>query len=99
MTDFTVPRRPGSEDPMEFFCGVAYGDAKNPRHATVHMNEPLEWDGTFFFQASWDPGMQALSVLGVGNRPGGGFLLIAAILLGVGMVWSGMSMSKRGAKT
>lgn len=95
MTGFHVPRRPGSNDPMEFFCDLAYGDATSPGRATVHMNNPLEWDGTFFFQASWDPQTEALSVLGIGNRPAGWFMLLASILLGVGMTWSGVAGAMR----
>lgn len=94
MTKFHVPRRPGVDDPMEFFCDVNYGDVKNPASATIHMNEPLDWDGTFFFQAGWDPQTESLSILGVGNRPAGWFMLLSAILLGVGMTWSGMGKKK-----
>lgn len=95
MTGFAVPRRPGVDDPMEFYCDVAYGDTQQPNRATVHMNNPLEWNGTFFFQAGWDPQTEALSVLGVGNRPGGWFLLLASVLLGVGMIWSGAAAAMR----
>jgi len=59
------------------------------------MNHPLEWAGTFFFQASWDPQTEALSVLGIGNRPAGWFMLLASILLGVGMTWSGVAGAMR----
>jgi hypothetical protein len=89
MTGFDVPRRPGSDEPSEFFCFVGYGDEKAPQTAKIHMNHPLEWLGTFFFQASWDPQSQALTVLGVGNRPAGYPMLWASIILALGMAWSG----------
>jgi hypothetical protein len=95
MTGFDVPRRPGSNSPSEFFCHVGYGDGGqsstpgDARTAVIHMNHPLEWDGTFFFQASWDPQSQALTVLGVGNRPAGDAMLWASIVLALGMAISG----------
>jgi hypothetical protein len=58
--------------------------------AIIHMNSPLEWHGTFFFQANWDPAFQALTVLGVGNRPGGTGLLVSAIVIALGMSLSGI---------
>jgi hypothetical protein len=90
MTGFHVPRRPGSDEPSEFFCDVGYGDLAAPQSATIHMNHPLEWRDTFFFQASWDPQMQALTILGVGNRPAGAAMLWASIVLALGMALSGM---------
>jgi hypothetical protein len=95
MTGFSVPRRPGSDDPSEYFCELGYGSEQAPGHATVHMNYPLSWQSMFFFQAGWDPAYQALTVLGVGNRPAGGLLLAAAILLAVGMAWSGVTAARR----
>jgi hypothetical protein len=95
MTGFNVPRRPGSDDPTEYFCELDYGSEQAPGHATVHMNYPLSWQSMFFFQAGWDPPYQALTVLGVGNRPAGSWLLAAAILLAVGMAWSGVTAARR----
>lgn len=89
MTGFDVPRRPGSNSPSEFFCHVGYGDAAKPDTAVIHMNHPLAWQDTFFFQASWDPQSQALTVLGVGNRPAGNAMLLASIILALGMAISG----------
>lgn len=89
MTGFDVPRRPGSNSPSEFFCHVGYGDRAAPQTAVIHMNHPLEWQDTFFFQASWDPQTQALTVLGVGNRPAGNAMMWAAIVLALGMAISG----------
>ncbi len=95
MTGFNVPRRPGSDDPTEYFCELGYGSESAPGHATVHMNYPLSWQSMFFFQAGWDPPFQALTVLGVGNRPAGSWLLAAAILLALGMAWSGVTAARR----
>ena len=101
MTGFDAPRRPGGQAISEYLCDVAYGKAgqATPDTATIHMNYPLAWDGMFFFQANWDPEFQALTVLGVGNRPAGAALLAAAIMLAIGMAWSGLAMalSKRSA--
>lgn len=98
MTGFDVPRRPGSDDPSEFFCTVAYADAGSATplgSATIHMNHPLEWRDTFFFQASWDPETQALTVLGVGNRPAGWAMLAASLIIALGMAWSGAAAALR----
>ncbi len=93
MTGFEVPRRPGSNSPSEFYCHVAYsesgGDLAKPETAVIHMNNPLAWQDTFFFQASWDPQSQALTVLGVGNRPAGNAMLLASIILALGIAISG----------
>jgi len=89
MTGFEVPRRPGSNSPSEFFCHVGYGDLAKPQTAVIHMNHPLAWQDTFFFQASWDPQSQALTVLGVGNRPAGNAMLLASIILAIGIAISG----------
>jgi len=97
MTGFDVPRRPGSDEPAEYFCTVSYGQPSAPEQAIIHMNYPLNWNDTFFFQENWDPAYQALTVLGVGNRPGGNWMLAAAILLAVGMAWSGVTAARRGA--
>jgi hypothetical protein len=101
MTGFDAPRRPGGQAISEYLCDVQYGKPgqTTPDAATIHMNYPLAWDGLFFFQANWDPEFQALTVLGVGNRPAGAALLAAAILLAIGMAWSGLAMalSKRSA--
>lgn len=99
MTGFEVPRRPGSNSPSEFFCHVGYGDEKSPQSAIIHMNHPLEWQDTFFFQASWDPQSQALTVLGVGNRPAGDAMLWASILLAIGMAISGAMAALPGRKS
>jgi hypothetical protein len=98
MTGFEVPRRPGSNSPSEFFCHVGYGDPATPQHAVIHMNHPLAWQDTFFFQASWDPQSQALTVLGVGNRPAGDAMLLASILLAIGMAISGAMAALPGRK-
>ena len=98
MTGFDVPRRPGSNSPSEFYCHVAYGDVANPQNAVIHMNEPLAWRDTFFFQAGWDPQSQALTVLGVGNRPAGAAMLISAIILACGMALSGGMAALAGRK-
>jgi hypothetical protein len=99
MTGFDVPRRPGSNSPSEFFCHVGYGDVADPKKATIHMNAPLAWRDTFFFQASWDPQSQALTVLGVGNRPAGVAMLIASIVLAFGMALSGGMAALAGRKS
>ncbi len=103
MTGFDVPRRPGSNSPSEFFCHVAYRkdgeEAATPQTATIHMNHPLAWEDTFFFQASWDPQTQALTVLGVGNRPAGTAMLIASIVLALGMAISGAMAALPGRKS
>jgi hypothetical protein len=98
MTGFRVPRRPGSDEPAEYFCDVGYGEPQSSESATIHMNYPLSWRDTFFFQENWDPAYQALTVLGVGNRPGGNWMLAAAILVAVGMAWSGFSATRRGSQ-
>jgi hypothetical protein len=99
MTGFDVPRRPGSDEPSEFYCFVNYGDEKNPQSAKIHMNYPLEWQDTFFFQASWDPAAQALTILGVGNRPAGYPMLWASLLLALGIAWSGFMGAFGGRKS
>jgi hypothetical protein len=99
MTGFDVPRRPGSNSPSEFFCHVGYGDRAAPENAIIHMNHPLSWKDTFFFQASWDPQSQALTVLGVGNRPAGSAMLFAAIVLAFGMAISGAMAALPGKKS
>jgi hypothetical protein len=99
MTGFEVPRRPGSNSPSEFFCHVGYGDVAKPETAIIHMNHPLAWQDTFFFQASWDPQSQALTVLGVGNRPAGTAMLLAAIVLALGMAISGTMAALPGKKS
>ena len=99
MTGFDVPRRPGSNSPSEFFCHVGYGDLANPQNAIIHMNAPLAWRDTFFFQAGWDPQSQALTVLGVGNRPAGVAMLIASIVLAFGMALSGGLAALGGRKS
>ena len=110
MTGFEVPRRPGSNSPSEFFCHVGYGNgnggnsgqsdkAGDVQTATIHMNHPLAWEDTFFFQASWDPQSQALTVLGVGNRPAGTAMLLAAIMLALGMAISGAMAALPGRKS
>jgi hypothetical protein len=99
MTGFDVPRRPGSDDPSEFFCFVGYGDLSAPQTAKIHMNHPLEWKDTFFFQASWDPQAQALTILGVGNRPAGYPMLFASIILAIGIAFSGIMAAFVGRKS
>ena len=98
MTGFRVPRRPGSADPAEFYCDVAYADrdgASAVKTGTLHMNNPLPWNGWFLFQSQWDPPYEALSVVGVGNRPAGLWMLASAILLAIGMAWSGIAAANR----
>ena len=99
MTGFDVPRQPGSNAPTEYYCHVGYGDQAAPQTAMIHMNHPLAWQNTFFFQASWDPQSQALTVLGVGNRPAGDAMLWAAILLALGIAISGAMAALPGRKS
>jgi len=96
MTGFHVPRRPGSDSPSEFYCDVGYAEPGTPiaearDRATIHMNHPLAWKDTFFFQSGWDPQLEAFTVLGVGNRPAGMAMLLSAMLVALGMAWSGIA--------
>jgi hypothetical protein len=60
---------------------------------SVSTNQPVEHDGLWFFQASWDPPQQtsngfAYTGLGVGNRNGVRMMLASSTLAALGMCYA-----------
>ncbi len=64
---------------------------ENGKWSDVHeirSNQPGEYHGYWFFQAQWDPGNEAITILGVGNRKGVDVMLLGVCLSILGMIWA-----------
>jgi hypothetical protein len=87
----------------DWYSLVRFGDGDGGAWGGVeriHMNNPTEHDGFWFFQSQWDPpdpprfdgdiqsAGRNFTVLGVGNRNGVGTQLFGCILAVIGMIYA-----------
>jgi hypothetical protein len=86
---FVLETDPGAQRERDFISHVRfYEDGDWSDVHTVRSNRPGAYGPFWFFQAQWDPGAEALTVLGVGNREGIGTMLAGVCLSVIGMLYS-----------
>jgi hypothetical protein len=86
---FLLKTYPGGDRPSDFVSLLRFernGDWSPIRE--VKSNQPKQHGNLWYFQSQWDPGTQAYTILGVGNRNGVGAMLAGVILSIAGMAWA-----------
>ena len=88
LKDFRFDRHPGTNQPKNFQSDVVLIDPDTGRQdKTIWMNHPLDHKGLTFFQASYDPDGERMTVLQVVGNPGSKLPYIACIVASVGLLW------------
>lgn len=87
---FVLQTYPGGDRESDFISQVIFAepDGKWSDVIEIRSNQPAEHGDFWYFQSKWDPGMQAHTILGVGNRRAVGPMLGGTILSIAGMVYA-----------
>ena len=86
---FVLKTYPGGDRPSDFVSLLRFErDGKWSPIREVKSNQPKRHGDLWYFQSQWDPGTQAYTILGVGNRNGVGAMLGGVILSIAGMAWA-----------
>ncbi len=91
---FTHRQHPGTTIPSYFSSDVIVtdGSVRQPFH--IYMNHPLRYQGTTYFQASFDDA-DTVSILQLVKNPVWWSPYFACLVLGVGLVWHMVIMMRR----
>jgi hypothetical protein len=85
---FTFERYPGSDIPKNFTSRVVVRrpDTKEERSVLIYMNNPLRYGGEAYYQGSYDPNDERVSILNVVRNPSWLTPYIACLLVGLGLL-------------
>ncbi|MCX7872638.1 MAG: cytochrome c biogenesis protein ResB [Verrucomicrobiae bacterium] len=88
LIDFTHEKYPGTDIPKNFSSRVKITNPQTgeEREALIYMNNPLRYGGETYYQGSFDPNDDRVSILQVVRNPAWTTPYIACILVGLGMV-------------
>lgn len=88
LIDFTHEKYPGTEIPKNFSSRVKINNPQTgeEREVLIYMNNPLRYGGETYYQGSFDPNDERVSILQVVRNPAWHTPYIACILVGVGLV-------------
>jgi hypothetical protein len=80
---------PGGDRPSDFISLVRFHEeGKWSDIMEVKSNHPAQHGDLWYFQAMWDPGVEAHTVLGVGNREGVYGMLLGVMISIGGMIYA-----------
>jgi len=103
---FSHDRYAGTEIPKNFSSRIRLNtpDGRDDREVLIYMNNPLRYDGLTFYQASFEPGNDKVTVLQVVRNPSWLIPYVACGLMTLGLIWQfGIHlfafMAKRRVKT
>ncbi len=87
LLDFTHEKYPGTDIPKNFSSRVKLTNpqTKEEREVLIYMNNPLRYGGETYYQGSFDPGDDRVSILQVVKNPAWTTPYIACALVGFGM--------------
>ena len=95
LADFKALKYPGATRTYENYISTlsVTPNAGEPKTLAPQLNDPVEDQGLYYFQAAWDGDQNAppdtrFSVIGVGNRPGVWTMAIGALLMVLGIGYS-----------
>ncbi|MGC8888048.1 MAG: cytochrome c biogenesis protein ResB [Verrucomicrobiia bacterium] len=88
LLDFTHEKYPGTDIPKNFSSRVKLTNphTKEEREVLIYMNNPLRYGGETYYQGSFDPNDDRVSILQVVKNPAWTTPYIACALVGLGMV-------------
>ncbi|HON06893.1 MAG TPA: cytochrome c biogenesis protein ResB [Verrucomicrobiota bacterium] len=87
LLDFTHEKYPGTDIPKNFSSRVKLTNpqTKEEREVLIYMNNPLRYGGETYYQGSFDPNDDRVSILQVVKNPAWTTPYIACALVGFGM--------------
>ncbi|GMU19929.1 MAG: hypothetical protein AMXMBFR13_00330 [Phycisphaerae bacterium] len=86
---FVLKTYPGGDRPSDYISLIRFlDDGKWSDIVDVKSNDPARHDDLWYFQAQWDPEIEAHTVLGVGNRNGVHAMLLGVVISIAGMVYA-----------
>jgi hypothetical protein len=87
---FVLETHTGGDRPADYISYVRFqqADGEWGPLVTVKSNNPAQSGDLWFFQAQWDPGVEAHTVLGVGNRHGVHAMLFGTCVSIAGMIYA-----------
>lgn len=86
---FSHDRYSGTEIPKNFSSRIRLNteDGSNDREVLIYMNNPLRYAGFTFYQASFEPGNDQVTILQVVRNPSWLIPYIACSLMTLGLLW------------
>jgi hypothetical protein len=89
LLDFRHDKYQGTEIPKNFSSRVRLQNAATgeDREVLIYMNNPLRYQGETFYQGSYDPSDDRVSILQVVENPGWLTPYVACVLVGAGLTW------------
>jgi hypothetical protein len=86
---FSHDRYSGTEIPKNFSSRIQLKtpDGRDDREVLIYMNNPLRYSGFTFYQASFEPGNDKVTILQVVRNPSWLIPYIACTLMTIGLVW------------
>jgi hypothetical protein len=86
---FSHDRYSGTEIPKNFSSRIRLNtpDGRDDREVLIYMNNPLRYSGFTFYQASFEPGNDKVTILQVVRNPSWLIPYIACSVMTVGLLW------------
>jgi hypothetical protein len=86
---FSHDRYAGTEIPKNFSSRIKLTtpDGQNDREVLIYMNNPLRYAGLTFYQASFEPGNDQVTILQVVRNPSWLIPYIACTMMTLGLLW------------
>ena len=86
---FSHDRYAGTEIPKNFSSRIKLttADGRDDREVLIYMNNPLRYSGLTFYQASFEPGNDKVTILQVVRNPSWLMPYIACAMMTFGLVW------------
>jgi hypothetical protein len=86
---FVLMTHLGGDVPSDYISRVVFEEPAGwSSTVEVRSNQPARHGDLWYFQAMWDPGTEAYTVLGVGNRRGVQAMLAGALISIAGMIYA-----------
>ncbi len=86
---FSHDKYSGTEIPKNFSSRIKLNtpDGRDDREVLIYMNNPLRYDGYTFYQASFEPGNDKVTILQVVRNPSWLIPYVACSIMTLGMTW------------
>jgi hypothetical protein len=86
---FSHDRYSGTEIPKNFSSRIKLNtaDGRDDREVLIYMNNPLRYAGFTFYQASFEPGNDKVTILQVVRNPSWLIPYIACSVMSLGLIW------------
>jgi len=86
---FSHDKYSGTEIPKNFSSRIKLNtpDGRDDREVLIYMNNPLRYDGYTFYQASFEPGNDKVTILQVVRNPSWLIPYIACSIITLGLLW------------